>query len=320
MSFPTVDQLRFTIDNAEYLITEAVETTDLINVMASMHDDIGKPICDTLSLQVEHLEHFEQQKDIHEQERLCRAAPDLPTPKARQPDEHAMDCDTEGIDPEQERLDDDRFESYLERLYRREQNSDLDEDEDEDKDKDKDEGAEVLNDPDIGMEADDNTVVADEDAEIVFPQYLPDPSSEDAPQMPTRDVFQNSYVRIVHTNGLHHLAMVSCHCRGTDLLPQDLIASRLVPASFKNIRTLFSAQALDFFRLCNLEMKASAYQFYHLLRRLTMPMAPAEVVDLYNEFRRMTRLWRWMKKLKWAGLRLSTSPGLRSGAPAETDH
>jgi len=30
-------------------------------------------------------------------------------------------------------------------------------------------------------------------------------------------------------------------------------------------------------------------------------MAPAEVVDLYNEFRRMTRLWRWMKKLKWAG-------------------
>ena len=45
-------------------------------------------------------------------------------------------------------------------------------------------------------------------------------------------------------------------------------------------------------------MKASAYQFYHLLRRLT---APAEVVDLYNEFRRMTRLWRWIKKLKWAG-------------------
>src|ERR1700735_3253399 len=28
---------------------------------------------------------------------------------------------------------------------------------------------------------------------------------------------------------------------------------------------------------------------------------PAAVVDLYNEFRRMSRLWRWMKKLKWAG-------------------
>jgi hypothetical protein len=65
---------------------------------------------------------------------------------------------------------------------------------------------------------------------------------------------------------------------------------------------LFSAQVLDYFRLSNLELKASAYQFYQLLRRLTMPMAPAEVVDLYNEFRRMSRLWRWMKKLKWAGV------------------
>ncbi|KIM39386.1 hypothetical protein M413DRAFT_74977, partial [Hebeloma cylindrosporum] len=117
--------------------------------------------------------------------------------------------------------------------------------------------------------------------------------------IPRSDAFNNSYVRIVHTNGLHYLALVTCQCRGN--VPQDLIASRLVPASLQNTRTLFSAQVLDFFRLCNLEMKASAYQFYHLLRRLTLPTAPAEVVDLYNEFRRMTRLWRWMKKLKWAG-------------------
>jgi hypothetical protein len=30
-------------------------------------------------------------------------------------------------------------------------------------------------------------------------------------------------------------------------------------------------------------------------------MAPSEVPDLYREFRRMSRIWRWMKKLKWAG-------------------
>ena len=30
-------------------------------------------------------------------------------------------------------------------------------------------------------------------------------------------------------------------------------------------------------------------------------MAPAEVHNLYREFCRMSRLWRWMKKLKWAG-------------------
>ncbi|KAH9481115.1 hypothetical protein JR316_0005635 [Psilocybe cubensis] len=53
--------------------------------------------------------------------------------------------------------------------------------------------------------------------------------------------------------------------------------------------------------LSNLELKASTYQFYNLIRRLTNPISPSLVANLYNKFRRMTRLWRWMKKLKWAG-------------------
>ena len=54
------------------------------------------------------------------------------------------------------------------------------------------------------------------------------------------------------------------------------------------------------FRLSNLELKASAYQFYQLLCRQTLPMAPGDVDDLYQEFRRMSRIWRWIKNLKWA--------------------
>jgi hypothetical protein len=190
--------------------------------------------------------------------------------------------------PGEEALEDEVFERYLNSLRRRQEHSDEDDEEVDPESEDY-------------TEADDDTLVADSDADITLPQYLPERIDGDAQEMPHRDAFNNAYIRVVHTNGLHHLAMVSCRCRGTDLLPRDLIASRLLPTSFKNIRTLFSAQVLDYFRLCNLEMKASAYQFYHLLRRLTLPMAPAEVVDLYNEFRRMTRLWRWMKKLKWAG-------------------
>ncbi|KAF9539540.1 hypothetical protein CPC08DRAFT_651156 [Agrocybe pediades] len=119
--------------------------------------------------------------------------------------------------------------------------------------------------------------------------------------LPRRDMFYNQYVRIVHTNGLHNLAMVHCMCQGPTQLPLDLFANRLIPSSFEKIRTIFTAQVLDHFRLCNLELKASAYQFHSLLRRMTAPMAPAKVLNLYNIFRRMTRLWRWMKKLKWAG-------------------
>jgi len=108
-------------------------------------------------------------------------------------------------------------------------------------------------------------------------------------------------IRVVHTNGLHHIAMVSCTCNGDENLPLDLFAAQLLPASLKRIRTIFTAEVLDHFRLSNLELKASAYQYYQLLRRVTRPMGPGEVLNLYREFRRMTRIWRWMKKLKWAG-------------------
>jgi hypothetical protein len=109
------------------------------------------------------------------------------------------------------------------------------------------------------------------------------------------------YVRVIHTNGIHNIAMIGCECQGLETLSSDLIASRLLPASFQRIQTLFSAQLLDHFRLCNLELKATAYQFYHLLQRLTDPLNPSDVLNLYNEFRRMSRIWRWMKRLKWAG-------------------
>jgi len=42
-----------------------------------------------------------------------------------------------------------------------------------------------------------------------------------------------SYVRIVHSNGLHHIPMVSCHCRGYDTFTLDLFAAQLLPVNFK---------------------------------------------------------------------------------------
>ena len=37
------------------------------------------------------------------------------------------------------------------------------------------------------------------------------------------------------------------------------------------------------------------------MRRVTNPLAPLKVVNLYHKLRRLSRLWRWVKKLKWAG-------------------
>lgn len=148
----------------------------------------------------------------------------------------------------------------------------------------------------------------DDDEELnndeAFHEYLPpqaDITANDMPETPRTDAFNNAYVRIVHTNGLHHLAMIACSCRGDRQIAFDLIASGFMPASFTRIRTLFSCQLLDHFRLCNLELKASAYEYYNMLRRLTSATSPADVTNVAHEFRRMVRIWRWIKKLRWAG-------------------
>ena len=172
--------------------------------------------------------------------------------------------------------------------------------------------------PPIDDEADDTAEVVDAKSDILnFLCYLEiltgHSNSLQAPSqhlhrqspaasIPNVDVLNNSYVRIVHTNGIHHLAMVTCTCHGANCLPLELVTCCLLPASFDRICTLFSMQVLNSFWLANLELKALAYQFYQLLCHLTWPMAPAKVVDLYNKFCRMSQLWRWMKKLKWSGV------------------
>ena len=252
----------------------------------------GEPVCKGLKRQQRTLEQFEEHKDVVEQEKLSRSAA---AQRTAQPPAHThrpgtvdVECERTEVEPE-DPIDDEHFEATLNRLHRKLHVIDNDGED------------EAVDDFEFFTEEEDETVVGEADADIDLPQYLPEQTEDGSLNIPTCDLFNNSYVHIVHMNGLHHLAMVSCQCRGAEVLPCDLMASGFVPASFQRIRTLFSTQLLDFFHLCNLEMKASAYQFYHLLCQLTAPQAPAEVIDLYNEFRRMSRLWRWMKKLKWAG-------------------
>jgi CxC2 like cysteine cluster associated with KDZ transposases len=142
------------------------------------------------------------------------------------------------------------------------------------------------------------------------PNYIPAASSvphaadhhSNAPNIPRNDAFNNPYIRIIHTNGIHHIGVVYCTCRGIDNTHSDLMALGFVPTSFTRYRTFFTHAVLDDFRISNLECKASAYQYFQKLRRQTSPMSPDSVPNLYHELRRMSRLWRWMKKLKWAGL------------------
>jgi hypothetical protein len=93
---------------------------------------------------------------------------------------------------------------------------------------------------------------------------------------PTADALNNSYIHVVHTNRIHHLVMVTCQCQGKHQIPLDLVASNLLLTSFTKIQTLFTMQVLDYFWLCNLELKASAYQPYQLIWWITMLSAACQ--------------------------------------------
>ena len=184
-------------------------------------------------------------------------------------------------------------------------------------------------DPDQMMEDLDVSGIHNTNADVLddevggdgFQEYMSGPgpgpgrsdASNETPDAPSRDGLSNQYIRVVHTNGIHHLSLVICSCRTHDEVFYDLIHAEMVATSFIKIRTIFTTAVLDRFRCCNLEMKSSAYQFFQLLRRITNPLNPSQVSNLYHELRRLSRLWRWVKKLRWAGY------GQKAGQHAEPE-
>lgn len=251
----------------------------------------GSAICDRLVAQERFLDTYEQRNDNAEQAILNTHSAARSSSTTSSHNEHTSTPTSTDIDPHDVETNEQEDEEFLQYIQRLKDDAEYD--------------SRDAGDINVDDEVDDDV----EDFESDEPdanRYLPDeinlefPIGE-TPNNSSAQTIMGSYIRVVHTNGIHNIAMISCECQGHDMLPSDLIASRLLPASFKRIRTLFTQQLLDRFRLCNLELKSSAYHFYHLLRRMTCPMAPDTVVDLYREFRRMSRIWRWMKRLKWAG-------------------
>jgi len=255
----------------------------------------GQPTCcEGLQFQIDHLERHEKIKDVSEQTALMqrgmqRSGQTAPATTAYQDEEMTeVDLPTD-IELEQDRIEDDRLSRQIKFLLRQQRT-------DSDADLDPETNADA--DADAVHEAD--APLANNDLDN-FQPYLQAASLFGDHNAPTSDALDNTYVHVIHTNGVHHLAMVACRCRGLANVPLDLLAGGFMPASFDNIKTLFSIAVLNHFHLCNLELKASAYQFYQLICQMTRPLVPASVANLYHELCRMSRLWRWMKKLKWAG-------------------
>ena len=206
----------------------------------------GNSLCNALNVQQHFLEQFEKRKDKDKQEGLSEMAQwsasasnaEHERPSSWQPrsdmDRHPdiLDHESNAGPGSGNKNDDIAFLDYLDRLRNNMSKPGSDED-------------------DQGFDGVDDELVDDADADLAdFAAYLPvnDGSSTDiggaerqgiagdnelissdrhqneffgsqAKTMPSMDAFTNSYVRVIHTNGIHHVALVSCQCQGDDMLP-----------------------------------------------------------------------------------------------------
>jgi len=82
---------------------------------------------------------------------------------------------------------------------------------------------------------------------------------------------------IVDRSGVHDIAVHWCRCQNQVTDERQLLAMGLFPSTYLVIKTAFTFQVLDDFRIDNLECKTSALNFYSKLRRITSNAFPDSI-------------------------------------------
>ncbi|OCH85162.1 hypothetical protein OBBRIDRAFT_740373 [Obba rivulosa] len=106
---------------------------------------------------------------------------------------------------------------------------------------------------------------------------------------------------VVHTNGVHKIAIHQCHCPGRPPLLNQLILAGLFPGTVKRPASAFTVELLREWHIHALVSKKSAYNYVRALYRLSDNAFPSSVKDRYREFNVISRIWRHLTMLKRAG-------------------
>jgi len=111
----------------------------------------------------------------------------------------------------------------------------------------------------------------------------------------------HSELLVLHTNGIHEVAIQFCGC--TSAIPQHLQLLRrgLYPASQITVRTCASFELLKQLHMYALTTKASTYDFYRALERLTTNTGISPPKFRLRALMRMVLQWRHLKLLKRGG-------------------
>jgi hypothetical protein len=121
---------------------------------------------------------------------------------------------------------------------------------------------------------------------------------------------------VIHTNGIHDVAIQYCDCTRKIPYHLQLLRRGIFPASQQSVRTCASFELLDMLHTFSLTTKASTYDFYRGLEKLTNNTGINPPKSRYRALLRMILQWRHVKMLKWAG-RANDVGGVASTKPGE---
>ncbi|KAG2113416.1 uncharacterized protein F5147DRAFT_744141 [Suillus discolor] len=111
--------------------------------------------------------------------------------------------------------------------------------------------------------------------------------------------FNNNFL-LIDTNGIHEMVVDFCACETSQTHTKQLLHMRWFPSTTVDPRTAATFQLLHHYHILSFESKASAYEFYHLLVRISDNVGLIKK-DRYESFMCMVHEWRHLKLLKHFG-------------------
>ncbi|KAG2108875.1 hypothetical protein DEU56DRAFT_874521 [Suillus clintonianus] len=128
--------------------------------------------------------------------------------------------------------------------------------------------------------------------------------------------FNDDFV-IMDTDGIHQVGLDFCGCETAQTHTKQLLRNRWFPSTSTDPRTAATFRVLRQYHILSFESKASAYEFYHTLVRLTDNTGLSNrKADRYEAFMRMVREWRHLKMVKRFG-RGHDPAGVKATSPGE---
>lgn len=108
-------------------------------------------------------------------------------------------------------------------------------------------------------------------------------------------------LRVVHTTGVHEVALSYCGCNREIARDLQLLRRGLYPASQQKVRTCVTFSLLKLLHLLSLMGKVSAFDMYHSIERLTNNTGLNMPRSRYRPTMRCLNQWRHLKALKRGG-------------------